>query len=263
MSATARRAIRALTPIASLLGIVVLWELAVAVLDIRRFILPAPTVVLSEAVQEWERLIPHIRITALEAGLGLLFGLAFAIVAATVMFYIRPLRAVFMPLLVIDQSIPKLALAPLFVIWFGYGVSSKILIAALISFFPILISTLQGYSSVDHRLDALMRSLAASRWQIFKSVRGPHTLPYIFSGLRVAVPLSVIGAVVGEFVQASSGLGYWILLSVTRVDTPGVFVAVSLLAAISLTYFGVVLVLEQALLRKRFSQFLAARSITS
>lgn len=258
-----QRVARALIPVGSVLGTLALWELAVHVLDIKRFILPPPSMIVSQGIEDWSRLVPHVQVTALEAAMGLMLGLGFAVIAATVMFYVRPLRAALMPLVVIDQSIPKLALAPLFVIWFGYGMSSKVLIAALISFFPVLISTLQGYSSVDPRLDALMRSLAASRWQVFLSVRGPHTLPYVFSGLKVAVPLSVIGAVVGEFVQASRGLGYWILLSVTRVDTPGVFVAIALLAGISLSYFGIVLLLERGLLRKRFSQLLESRSLTT
>jgi NitT/TauT family transport system permease protein len=162
-------------------------------------------------------------------------------------------------LLVIDQSIPKLALAPIFVIWFGTGMMTRIFIAMVISFFPMVVNAIRGMTTVDPRVNDLMTTIFASRWQILTKVRLPNAVPYLFSGLKIAVPLSIIGAVVAEFMQSDSGLGYVVLVAVGNVNTPMVFVAVVLMALLSLSLFATISIFEWLLMRARFS-YLAAES---
>jgi NitT/TauT family transport system permease protein len=158
---------------------------------------------------------------------------------------------------VIDQSVPKMALAPIFVIWFGTGMMTRVVIAMVISFFPVVINAIRGMTTVDRRVNDLMTTISASRWNIMTKVQLPNAVPYIFSGLKVAVPLSIIGAVVAEFMQSDSGLGYIVLVAVGNVNTPMVFVAVLLMALLSLTLFAVISGFEWLLLRGRFNYLTA------
>ena len=176
------------------------------------------------------------------------------------MVHSRLLERVLMPLLVIDQSIPKLALAPIFVIWFGTGMMTRIFIAMVISFFPMVVNAIRGMTTVDP-------SGQRSDDDNFRlTLANPHKgaafrmrCPYLFSGLKVAVPLSIIGAVVAEFMQSDSGLGYVVLVAVGNVNTPMVFVAVMLMALLSLSLFATISIFEWLLMRARFS-YLAAES---
>jgi NitT/TauT family transport system permease protein len=165
----------------------------------------------------------------------------------------RILARILMPLLVIDQSVPKLALAPIFVIWFGTGMMTRVVIAMVISFFPVVINAIRGMTTVDRRVNDLMATISASRWDILTKVQLPNAVPYIFSGLKVAVPLSIIGAVVAEFMQSDSGLGYVVLVAVGNVNTPMVFVAVLLMALLSLSLFAALSLAEWLVMRGRFN----------
>ena len=179
------------------------------------------------------------------------------LVLAVLMVQSRLLSRILMPLLVIDQSVPKMALAPIFVIWFGTGMMTRVVIAMVISFFPVVINAIRGMTTVDRRVNDLMTTISASRWNIMTKVQLPNAVPYIFSGLKVAVPLSIIGAVVAEFMQSDSGLGYIVLVAVGNVNTPMVFVAVLLMALLSLTLFAVISGFEWLLLRGRFNYLTA------
>jgi len=150
-----------------------------------------------------------------------------------------------MPYIVASQSIPIIALAPLLILWFGTGYLSKIFVSSLIVFFPILISTMSGFRSIDPHLLKLMHSFNANRWEIFMKAEIPSVLPSLFSGVRIAVPLAVVGAIVGEFLGASEGLGFLINLAAGLLDTPLLFVALFSLALLSLLLYGVTLVLER------------------
>jgi len=152
------------------------------------------------------------------------------------------------PYIVASQSIPTVALAPLLVLWFGFGLTSKVLVCALIVFFPILVNTVVGLRGVDSRYHELMRSFSASRWQVFTKLEVPAALPVFFGGLRVGVTLSVIGAVVGEFVGADRGLGFLVNVARGLYDTPLMFVAIFTLVAMALTLYGAVTLLERALI---------------
>jgi NitT/TauT family transport system permease protein len=150
-----------------------------------------------------------------------------------------------------------MALAPIFVIWFGTGMMTRVVIAMVISFFPVVINAVRGMTTVDRRVNDLMTTIFASRWNILTKVQLPNAVPYIFSGLKVAVPLSIIGAVVAEFMQSDSGLGYVVLVAVGNVNTPMVFVAVLLMALLSLALFAVISACEWLLLRGRFNYLVA------
>ena len=193
-----------------------------------------------EFVKQSHMLGKHIVVTATGALGGLVVGAACGLVLAVLMVQSRLLSRILMPLLVIDQSVPKMALAPIFVIWFGTGMMTRVVIAMVISFFPVVINAIRGMTTVDRRVNDLMTTISASRWNIMTKVQLPNAVPYIFSGLKVAVPLSIIGAVVAEFMQSDSGLGYIVLVAVGNVNTPMVFVAVLLMALLSLTLFAVI-----------------------
>jgi NitT/TauT family transport system permease protein len=234
-------------------GFLAFWQLAGTIFGVPNWLLPSPVAIWGSFVEHSHLLQKHIIMTATEAVSGLALGSFVGILLATIMVHSPILERILMPLLVMDQSIPKLALAPLFVIWFGAGIKSKILIAMTISFFPLIVNAARGLTAIDPRLAALMRTLAASNWQVFTKVRAPNAVPYIFAGLKVAIPLSVIGAVIGEFIQANSGLGFIVLIAITEVDTPEVFVAILLMTLLSLVLFGMLSILEGLVLRWRYA----------
>jgi NitT/TauT family transport system permease protein len=177
------------------------------------------------------------------------------LVTATVLGYALArspaLERLLAPYIVASQSVPVVAIAPLLIIWFGSGRLSKVLICALIVFFPVLVNTMVGIRSVEKDLRDLMRSLGASRWQTFRMLEVPAALPVLFGGLKIGVTLSVVGAVVGEFVGADQGLGFLINQARGLYNTPLVFVAILALVAIALSLYGIVMLLEMWLLRWR------------
>ncbi len=237
----------------AVIGFIVAWQAAVMLLHVPTWLLPAPTAIWAEFVKQAHLLGRHVAATGAGAIGGLAIGSISGIVLAILMVHSRTLERVLMPLLVIDQSVPKLALAPIFVIWFGAGMLTRVFIAMVISFFPLVVNTVRGMTTVDPRVHDLMWTISASRWQILTKVRLPNAVPYILAGLKVAVPLSIIGAVVAEFMQADSGLGYLVLVAVGNVDTPMVFVAVVLMALLSLGLFAIMSVVEWILMSRRFS----------
>jgi NitT/TauT family transport system permease protein len=203
-----RDSISAVTVVA-FLGV---WQLLVTLFNVPTWLLPSPVTIWFTFVKEAPMLVRHVVATGTGAVGGLIIGSLAGLVLAIVMVRSRLIERILMPLLVIDQSIPKMALAPIFVIWFGAGMASRVFIAIVISFFPMIVNAVRGMKSVDTRLNQLMDTLSASPWTVLRKVRLPNAVPHIFAGLKVAVPLAVIGAVVAEFMQADSGLGYVVLL---------------------------------------------------
>jgi NitT/TauT family transport system permease protein len=235
---------------ASVLVALLAWETAVRAAHLPAFILPAPA-------QVWERfvraagdgtLLAHLLVTLREV----LLGLGLGVLAAGGLGYLLArnprLERALTPYVVASQSVPIVAIAPLIVIWFGPGLLSKTLICALIVFFPVLINTIVGLHSVPRDLRDLMRSLRASRWQTFRLLELPASLPVFLGGLRIGATLAVIGAVVGEFVGADRGLGFLINVGRGQYDTALVFVAVFTLVAMALALYGLVVWLESRLL---------------
>jgi NitT/TauT family transport system permease protein len=237
----------------SLAGGWLLWEGLARLSGFPAFILPLPA-------QVWARFLEvlangqlafHTGVTLSEVLGGLALGLALASGLGYLIAKSPGLERVLTPYIVASQSVPIVAIAPLLVIWFGSGLRSKVLICALIVFFPILINTVLGLRSIEPDLRDLLRSLKASRWQTFTKLELPAALPILLGGLKVGATLSVIGAVVGEFVGADRGLGFLINFAKGQYDTALVFVAVIGLVLIALGLFGVVTLLERLLLRGR------------
>lgn len=238
-----------------LIGILVLaasvavWDALVRWQDLPAFILPAPAVVAQKFATALAdgTLVRHTQVTLIEVAVGLAVGLSAAFGLGYVLGKNQSLEHIAAPYIVASQSVPIVAIAPLLIIWLGSGLWSKIIVTALISFFPMLVSTIVGIRSVDPDLHDLMRSLRASRSQLFWKLELPAALPVLFGGLKLSVTLAVVGAVVGEFVGADAGLGFLINLGRGILDTPLMFVAVIALVLIAQAlYFGV------ALLEKRY-----------
>lgn len=244
-----------LTPTALLL-VVALWELVVRWGGYPAFVLPGPMRVAARFAQALGdgTLQAHVLVTLGEVFGGLALGLSVALVLGYLLAKSRTLERVIAPYIVATQAVPIVALAPLLVIWFGVGSFSKVLVCALTLFFPVLINTVVGIRSVDRDLVDLMRSLEATRWQVFWHLEVPAALPVLFGGLKVGVTLSVIGAVVGEFVGADRGLGFLVNLARGLFDTPLMFVALFTLTAIALALYLVVSLLERSLLRWRWPE---------
>jgi NitT/TauT family transport system permease protein len=227
-----------------------LWELIVRLGNYPPFILPSPGRVYAKflVIAGDGTLWRHTQITLVEIFGGLALGLTTATLLGYILAKSRLVERILSPYIVASQSIPIVALAPLLVIWFGFGSLSKILVCALTLFFPVLINTIIGIRSAERDLIDLMRSLEATRWQVFIMLEVPAALPVLLGGLKVGVTLSVIGAVVGEFVGADRGLGFLVNLARGLFDTPLMFVALFTLVAIAVSLYAAVAVLEGLLL---------------
>jgi len=230
---------------------ILVWEVLVRTLNLPAFILPAPQQVgqrFLDALQDGS-LVRHTIITLLEVLSGLLAGITTATILGYLLSKSRLLEQALSPFLVASQAIPLVAIAPLLVIWFGPGIFSKILICALIVFFPVLVNTIVGLRAVPDTLHDLMRSMRATPSQTLRYLELPAALPIFLGGLRIGATLSVIGAVVGELVGADRGLGFLINVGRGQYDTALVFAAVFTLIALALTLYGLVLLLEKRFLR--------------
>jgi NitT/TauT family transport system permease protein len=250
-AAFAARHRSALWGLLALAATLLLWDGIVRWQQLPAFILPAPAVVAQKftAALADGTLLRHTQVTLLEIAAGLALGLSAALVLGYALGKSRRLEHIAAPYIVASQSVPIVAIAPLLIIWLGSGLWSKILITALISFFPMLVSTIVGIRSVDPELHDLMRSLRASRSQLFWKLEAPAALPVLFGGLKLSVTLAVTGAVVGEFVGADAGLGFLINLGRGILDTPLMFVAVFTLVIIAQALYYTVALLEKRLLR--------------
>jgi NitT/TauT family transport system permease protein len=230
-----------------------LWQLVVELGSYPTFILPSPALVFRKfiVVAGDGTLLHHAWATLREVLLGLALGLTVATSLGYIFAKSKSLERLLSPYIVASQSIPIVALAPLLVIWFGFGLLSKVIVCALTVFFPVLINTIVGLRSVDENLVDLMRSYGATRRQMFTMLEIPAALPVLLGGLKIGVTLSVIGAVVGEFVAADEGLGFLVNLSRGLFDTPMMFVALFTLVIIALSLYGSVVLLENRLLSWR------------
>lgn len=235
----------------SLLIVLGIWQLATQLTDLPAFILPSPAAVAVRFARSLAdgSLLRHTSVTLIEVLLGLLTGSAAATALGYLLAKSRLFERILAPYLVASQAVPVVAIAPLLVIWFGPGIFSKVLICALIVFFPVLVNTVVGVRDVPAPLRDLMRSLRASGWQTLRYLEIPAALPVFLGGLRIGAALSVIGAVVGEFVGADKGLGFLINVGRGQYDTALVFVAIFALVALALVLYGIVAWLESYLLQ--------------
>ena len=235
-------------PLVALALAIVGWGLYVKISGIESFVLPSPTSVAGYLVHHesrlWANASSTLREVAIAFGLSLGVGVALAVLISR----FRLLEEALLPLLVVSQVVPTIAIAPLLVIWLGFGDKPKVAVAFLIAFFPIVINTLNGLQSVNPELVEMAQGLSASRWQILRKLSFPHALPYLFAGARVSITLAVIGAVVGEFVGADQGLGFMILRGSAELNSQEMFGAIIFLAAIGIVLFNLVRLLERVVI---------------
>lgn len=235
-----RRGAELLPALIFLAAAVAAWEVTVRALDVAPYLVPAPSRVWGAFMETRSVLPAHVRTTMTEALLGLALAcLAGVTVAAALAASTTARRAVY-PLLVISQNVPMVVMAPLLAVWFGFGIMPKVLIVALIGFFPIVVSTLDGLLRADRDLVDLARSLGAGRAQVLRTILVPAAVPAFFAGLQISAAYAVLGAVIGEWVGASSGLGLFISRSQTAFRVDRVFVAVIVIAAVSILLFAAV-----------------------
>lgn len=234
-----------LLPLGVLAILIAAWEIGVRLDDTPRWFLPRPSQVGAELIDSRSLLWGHTRTTLSEMVLGL--GLAFVTGVALAMLIAssRLAERALYPLVVASQAVPIIALAPILIVWFGYGLTPKVVVVVLTCFFPITVAMVGGLRAADRDALDLLRSLGASRWQTLRIVRLPASLPALFSGLRIAAAWSVIGAIVGEWVGASSGLGYLMTRSASQFQTPRLFAAVVIAAALGIALFALVALLER------------------
>lgn len=232
-------------PVAAIGALIFVWHVITVWVGVSPLLLPSPHAVLDTAFK-YEDLLPrHTFVTLVETVLGLLVSLVISVPLAILIVWSPLLRRTIYPLVLGMQSIPKVALAPLFLIWIGYGMTSKVAIAASIAFFPILVDSVTGLALVERDLLDMVKTLRASTLQTFIKIRIPSAMPYFFSGTKVAVTLAVIGAVVGEFVGADEGLGYLIMVSGSQLNTAMVFVALIILSVMGAVLFELVSLLQR------------------
>ena len=232
-------------PAVALTVVCVIWEVWTKASNTPVYIVPAPSVILARLFGDLEYFIGHGLITLAEAAGGFLLGTAIALAGATLMAHSRLIERSLYPLAILVKVTPIVAVAPLFVIWFGFGSIPKVLIAALITFFPVLVNGVTGFRSVDPGALDFLRSIHASRRQVFTILRVPSATPYLFAAFRVAIPLSVIGAVVGEWFSADRGLGSVILVAHSNLDMPTLFSAILVLSALGIALTILTSVLER------------------
>jgi NitT/TauT family transport system permease protein len=229
------------------LGVVVIWQLWVTMGEIPDYVMPSPGATLLALGEDygWAH---NTYVTAVEVFGGYFLAVLAGVSMALLFTWFKVVESMFMPLMVSLNMIPKVALGPLFIVWLSYGIGPNIIISFSICFLPILLTMERGLKETDADLLDLVRSLRASRWQIFTKIQLPGSLPYLFSGMKVAVVLAVAGAIVGEFIASQEGLGYLMLQVQVTMDTAAMFMAVLLITAIGVVLYSFVLLLEHLFL---------------
>lgn len=229
--------------------LLLVWQAAVWIFSIPEYVLPTPISALGhlfvrqpDAFYNWKL---QISTTVSEVLISFAVTAAAGIILAIFIAWSQWLRNLMMPFFVFVNSLPLIAIAPIILLWFGYGLFTNVLIAFLVSFFPVIINTTTGLSEVDDDLIDLVRYLKASKWQIFLKIRIPNSLPYIFSGLKIASTMCVVGAIVGEFVASDRGLGYIVINSQFTMDTPPIFAALIVVSLLGVALFGLVSLVER------------------
>lgn len=236
-------------PVLGLLLIFGLWVVATDIFKVSPVLLPAPEDVFWAFINRFPLIMRESWVTLQETLLGFLLALAIGIPLAVAIANSRALNLMFYPLLVALQSVPKVALAPMILVWLGTGLESKLAIVWLVAFFPVIIDTAAGLRATPRELVELARSMKASPWQMFAKVQFPAALPHVLTGAKVAITLAVIGAVIGEFMGASSGLGYLLLSATSQLNTPLAFAALFALSFMGLGVYGLIELVELALSR--------------
>lgn len=235
-------------------GVLVVWEAVTIVLDINSLLLPPPSAVAAEGFRFAELILGSSAITLGEALVGFVLAVVVGVGLAVVVVYSPPLRSIVVSSIVAVNATPKVAVAPILVIWLGLGLESKVAMAFLLSFFPIVINSIRGLADVPHDLLNLYRLMRASAMQVFLKVRLPNAMPALFDGMKIALPISMIGAVAGEFVAARQGIGYQIVIAYSNFNSELVFASVITIAVLATILFQLLVVVEDRVLHWRPSK---------
>ena len=227
------------------LAVIVLWQVLVDAFQVPKFILPSPLATIKTLGTPGYAWLSNLAVTAAEILGGFCLGALVGVMLAVLFTWSPLVSLLLLPLFVTLNMIPKVALGPLFIVWFSYGIFPNILIAFSICFFPILLTTARGLSEVEPDLLDLVKSLRGSRWTLFRKIQLPGALPYVFSGMKVSAILAVAGAIVGEFIASERGLGYLMIQVQSSLDTPAMVMAVVLLTLLGVALYGIVLGLER------------------
>ncbi|MDD2499064.1 MAG: ABC transporter permease, partial [Desulfitobacteriaceae bacterium] len=228
--------------------LLILWQWAVGFFHFPSYILPAPSEIVQALLESFSLIISHAKVTVLEAALGFGAAVLLAVTLALLMDSILWVKKALYPLLVISQTIPIITVAPLFLIWFGYGVLPKVIVVTLVCFFPIVISLLDGLAAVDEELTNLLRTIGAGKKYIFTNVKLPGAMPSFFSGLKIASAYSIMGAVIVEWLGASKGIGVFMIRSQHSFLLDKVFAGIVVITVLSLGVFSVIKFLERLLM---------------
>lgn len=232
-------------PVGTVVILVVLWDVLVNAFAIPQYLIPAPETVVRHLIANWKFLLDHTWVTTYETAGGFILSILIGVLLAMAIVSSRAVDQAIMPLLILSQTFPKVAVAPLLIIWFGLGVQTKVFVSFLVAFFPVVIATVAGMRAVETETMELIRSMRATRMQIFWKIRLPAALPHFFSGLKVAVAFAVVGAVVGEWVGSEKGLGYLLLWANANLDTPMMFSVLIMLMVIGVVLYYAVVWLER------------------
>jgi NitT/TauT family transport system permease protein len=237
-----------LYPVATFAVLLLAWQFLVRYFGVPEYILPVPSEFLTKLVESRALIWQHTLVTSYEILLGFLMATVISVPLGFVIVSVRFLERAFYPLIVFFQLVPKIAVAPLFVVWFGFGPFPKVLFTFLLCFFPTLVASMTGFRALDERVLYLTRSMGATWWQTFRYIRIPAALGYIFSGLKVSIVFSATGAIVAEFVGANSGLGYLLLRGTSYLDMPLIFAILVALSVVGILFSYAVQLLENLLM---------------
>lgn len=247
MNSVVRKTLETLPAILLFVGVILLWQFATSVLGVREYLLPSPARVLEAMFSNETDWLVHIWVTGLAIFGAFLLAAAAGVLLGTIIAWSSVLGNALMPFLVFVNTLPKVAVAPLFLLWLGYGILPNMLIGALIGFFPVVINTAVGLTQIDTDMLDLGRVFNAPKWKVFAKIRIPNAYPYILSALKVTATAAVVGAIVGEFVASQRGLGYVIITSQSSMNTPLAFGALVWISILGLVLFGAVAGLSRVL----------------
>jgi NitT/TauT family transport system permease protein len=231
-------------PALVMLLLLLAWELSVRLLGIRSILLPPPSEVLGVMARRYDVLLMHLWPSLYMTVLGFVLSVVGGVMLAVLITYSKIVRTGFYPVIVVSQVIPKISIAPLFIVWFGTGTLSSLLLGVLVAFFPMTINAAMGFQAIDEDIHRMARTFMGSRWQIFWKIRMPNALPHIFAGMKISVTLAIIGVIVSEFVASQEGIGYLIKLAGGLLDTPLMIAAIAALSISGLALYGLIALAE-------------------
>lgn len=236
-------------PIVAIVILLVLWEVATTVFQIEEWFLPAPSVIYQEAIDVFPTFVPHMQSTMVLAISGFAIGMSIGLLLAGLLHIFPFVRDTVYPMLILSQNIPIIVLAPLLMIWFGFGAFPKLILISLACFFPVAVSTMGGLAQTDRELVHYMKMMGATKYQLFWKLELPYAIPSIFSGLKIAATYSVMAAVISEWLGAQKGIGVFMTLATSSYRTSRVFVAIVVIMVLSMLFFTCITLIERWMIR--------------